>query len=98
VNDVVFIFEGFEAHGCGVSYLAEDGFRDAVTVDSVNGAAVHEFYADVYGSFLEEGAIEIDYIGGQAAVEDVEFHNDGGEFGFVEFEAEFFHGHDYSCC
>ena len=94
VDDVVFFFQGFEAEDGVEGDFSQDAFGDAVAVDPVDGAAVHEFHADVDGAFLEEGAEEVDDVWREAAMEDVEFHDDGGEFGVVEFQSDLLHGHD----
>ena len=83
MDDVVFIFQGLETHDRRECDLPQDVFRDAITVQLVNGAAVHKLHADVDGAFLEERTIEVDNEGRDAPVEDVEFHNDGGEFGLI---------------
>lgn len=62
MDDVVFILQALQAQSCCVSDFPQDVLWDAVTIDLVNGSTVHELHANVHGTFLEEGAVKVDYL------------------------------------
>lgn len=96
VDDVVVVFERFEADNGREGYLAEDILGNAACVQLVDAAAVHVLDAHVDSSFLEEGTVEVDDIGGYALVQDDELFEDGRKLGLVQLESDLFHGHDHA--
>lgn len=78
------VLQALEPHCRGQSYLSKHVLRDAIAVQLVNRPAVHELDADVHRALLKEGAVKVDDVGRDAAVQDVELHDYGCEFGVVQ--------------
>lgn len=89
MDDLELVFEELEAADHGAGDAGEDVFGDTGSEEFVEGAGVHVLHAVVDAGLDEEGAVELDDLGGDGAVEDVELHDDGVEFCVVEFEPDF---------
>jgi hypothetical protein len=98
VDDVVVLLQALEPHGRRIRDLAQDFFRDPVAVQLVEGSAVHKLHAYVHSAFLEEGAVKVDDVRRQAAMQNVELHDDGRKLGVVELQSYLLHGHDGAGC
>ena len=55
----------------------------------VERAGIHVLHAIIYAGLDEKCAVKVYDLWGDGSMEDVEFHNDGIEFGLVEFETDF---------
>lgn len=89
MHDLQLVLEELETAyhiGCNA---CQNMFWDTSAVEIVETACVHVFHAVVNTTLDEKGAVKVDDLGCDCAVEDVEFHEDGIEFGVVEFEANF---------
>ena len=64
VDDVVVIFERFEAHCGGEGDLSEYVLGNAVPIEFVYGTSIHKLQTNIHGSFLEKGAVKIHDEGG----------------------------------
>ena len=79
--DIQLVFEELEPADHACCYARQDVFGDTGCLELIKRSGVHVFHAIVDTRFDEERAVEFHDFGCDGAVEDVEFHEDGVEFG-----------------
>lgn len=89
MHNLQLILEKLEATNHACSDACENVFWDAYAVEGIETAGIHVFHAIVDAGFDEKGAIKVDNLGSDGAVENVEFHENSVEFGIVELQTDF---------
>lgn len=62
---------------------------DSSLVDPVERSGVHELHTVVDARLNEERSVELDDLGSDRSMQDVQFHEDSVEARVVDFEADF---------
>jgi len=62
---------------------------DSSLVDPIERSSVHELHAVVDARLDEESSVELDDLGSDRSMEDIQFHEDSVEARVVDFETDF---------
>jgi hypothetical protein len=93
VHDLQFVLEELEPTDHALHDAAEHRLGHARDLELVHRAGVHELHAVVHAALDEKGAVELDDLGRNGAVEDVKLHDDPVQLGVVELEPDLLHRH-----
>lgn len=89
MHDLQAIFQESKTGDDALGDAAEDVLGYTVAVQVVQAAGVHVLHAIVDARFDKESSIEFDNFRSDRSMQDIEFHDDGIEFGLIEFKADF---------